>query len=297
MMQRENITLLHGDCLELMKDLLDNSIDLIVTDPPYFKVKGEFWDNQWSKPEIFLAWLDTVLDQFKRILKPNGSLYLFASSKMASRIERLVSERMRILNHIVWVKPNAGGAEKGAKAGTIRSYVPQTERIIFACHFNPLGDALRKAMKKSKLTSLELNRKAFERNTGLISLWLCNKESHGSCEPSCSDWVKAMQACGVNASESDYYSLARPFFNAMNFSDVWNYNPVRPYQGKHPCEKPLGIMEQCITSSSQVGSVVFDPFMGSGTTGVACVNTGRNFIGMELDASYFEIAKNRILNA
>ena len=76
-----------GDCIEIMRDMADNSVDLILTDPPYFKVKGEPWDNQWAKPTQFLAWLDTVLEQFQRILKPNGSLYLFASPKMAAQVD------------------------------------------------------------------------------------------------------------------------------------------------------------------------------------------------------------------
>ena len=64
----------HADCLDAMRDMASDSIDLILTDPPYFKVKDEPWDNQWAKPQQFLAWLDNVLAEFQRILKPNGSL-------------------------------------------------------------------------------------------------------------------------------------------------------------------------------------------------------------------------------
>ena len=62
----------------------------------------------------------------------------------------------------------------------------------------------------------------------------------------------------------------------------------------HPTEKPVSLMEYYITNSSNVGDTVLDPFMGSGSTGVACLNTNRNFIGMELDKNYFEIARKRI---
>jgi len=87
------IGLHHGDCLEVMAGFPDNSVDLVLTDPPYFKVKGDAWDNQWDKPGQFLAWLDTVVEQFARVLRPNGSLYLFASPQMAARVECLIGQR------------------------------------------------------------------------------------------------------------------------------------------------------------------------------------------------------------
>ena len=121
-----------GDCLEVMASMADNSIDAIVTDPPYFKVKGEEWDRQWDKPEAFLGWLDQVAEQWQRILRPNGSLYCFASPQMAARVEVLLGERFNVLNQIVWSKP-AGTHGKACKE-VLRQYFPQTERIIFAEH-------------------------------------------------------------------------------------------------------------------------------------------------------------------
>ncbi len=76
------LTLVHADCLNYLPKLPDNSVDLIVTDPPYFKVKRHAWDNQWSDVTEFLAWLDDVLLEFWRVLKPNGSMYLFCSSNL-----------------------------------------------------------------------------------------------------------------------------------------------------------------------------------------------------------------------
>ncbi|WP_282604978.1 DNA methyltransferase, partial [Vibrio crassostreae] len=80
-------TLIHADCLTYLKTLEDNSVDLILTDPPYFQVKRNAWDNQWPDVASFLAWLDEVLLEFWRILKPSGSLYLFCGSKLASDTE------------------------------------------------------------------------------------------------------------------------------------------------------------------------------------------------------------------
>ena len=99
-------TLIHGDCLKVMSRLEAGSVDLILTDPPYFKVKNEAWDRQWDKPAVFLEWMGGVLNEFYRILKPNGSLYIFASPQMSARVECKVAETFNVLNHIVWNKPS-----------------------------------------------------------------------------------------------------------------------------------------------------------------------------------------------
>ena len=74
-----NCQLYHGDCLAVLPTIPDNSIDLIATDPPYFQVKEDNWDNQWPDVKRYLAWFDNVLLHFFRILKPTGSFYLFCS--------------------------------------------------------------------------------------------------------------------------------------------------------------------------------------------------------------------------
>ncbi len=78
--------LILGDCLEVLPSIPDNSVNLVYTDPPYYKVKSEAWDRQWDKPDQFLSWLGEVLEEFQRVLAPNGSLYLFASPKMAAGV-------------------------------------------------------------------------------------------------------------------------------------------------------------------------------------------------------------------
>ncbi|MFS4070954.1 DNA methyltransferase, partial [Escherichia coli] len=76
-----SVDLINADCLHFIQSLPDDSIDLIVTDPPYFKVKPNGWDNQWKGDEDYLKWLDHCLAQFWRVLKPAGSLYLFCCQR------------------------------------------------------------------------------------------------------------------------------------------------------------------------------------------------------------------------
>jgi adenine-specific DNA-methyltransferase len=134
-----NATLYHGDCLEILPTLPPNSVDAVVTDPPYFKVKDSPWDRAWDKPEEFLQWLDTVLAEYHRILRPNGSLYLFSYPKLAVHIESTIGKRFNILNRIAWRKhdgtANEGGLWAKASKEAMRAFFPQKEEIIFAEHY------------------------------------------------------------------------------------------------------------------------------------------------------------------
>jgi len=128
------VSLFQGDCLDVLPTLPDNSVDLIVTDPPYFRVKKDAWDRQWNTPKLFLEWLDRVFAQFYRVLRPNGSLYVFASPQMAARVECLVAERFDVQNSLVWSKADAPTKVLMYGPDRFRHFVPKSERIIFAEH-------------------------------------------------------------------------------------------------------------------------------------------------------------------
>ncbi|WP_260294260.1 site-specific DNA-methyltransferase, partial [Proteus vulgaris] len=97
------------------------------------QVKSCSWDNQWENVTSYLSWLDEMLAEFWRVLKPNGSLYIFCGSKLASDTELLVRERFNILSHIVWAKPS--GLWRRVCKTDLRSFFPSTERILFAEHY------------------------------------------------------------------------------------------------------------------------------------------------------------------
>ena len=133
------ITLVNADSLEYLKTIPDNSIDLVATDPPYFQVKQNAWDNQWDNSAEFLAWLDEMLCEFWRILKPNGSIYLFCGHALSADTEILIRSRFNVLNNIVWTKPS--GPWNKARKSDLRKYFGSTERIIFAEHYGSEGYA------------------------------------------------------------------------------------------------------------------------------------------------------------
>jgi len=128
-----------ADSLHFIKTVPDASVDLICTDPPYFRVKENEWDRQWSSDAEYLSWLEAMVVEFRRILKPTGSLYMFCGHRLASDTEIMVRRHLNVLNHIVWAKPS-GTWGRHRKEG-FRQFFPSTERVIFADHYGERSTA------------------------------------------------------------------------------------------------------------------------------------------------------------
>lgn len=323
-------TVIHGDCLEAMKYIADNSIDLILTDPPYFRVKKDSWDRQWDKPEGFLNWLDSIAEQWQRILKPNGSLYCFASPKMAARVEVKLGERFNILSNIRWRK-EAGWHNKSTKE-ELRSYLAPQESIIFCEHYGADNIAKGEAGYGAKCDELRgfifeplrayldgerIKIGATRYEMGLIFATPPHGEALSNhfwragqfLLPQPDQYTKLQQAFpGYFLREYDdlrreyedlrreYEDLRRPFSVTADvpYTDVWTFPTVQAYKGKHPCEKPLEMIEHIIKASSRENQLVLDCFAGSGTTAIAAINTNRNYILMEKELEYIEVIRERI---
>lgn len=315
--------LINGDCLTEMAKLPARSVDLILTDPPYFKVKSDAWDRQWEKPAEFLKWLDAIAAEWQRILKPNGSLYCFASPQMAARVECQIMERFRVINHIVWSKPS--GIHRRQCKEELRSFFTSTERIIFAEHYGADNMAKGEAGYMAKCDELrgflfeplrsylvaERDRAGHTTKT-ICEALRCTTASHYFSK---SQWAlptekhyKSMRDL-FNKSGSyedlrkdyedlrkDYEDIRRPFSVSASvpYTDVWTFETVGAYKGKHPCEKPHKLLRHIIDASSRPGDVVLDCFLGSGSTGIACRELSRKFIGIELDPEYFRKASEAI---
>jgi site-specific DNA-methyltransferase (adenine-specific) len=312
-----------GDCLEVMRSLPANSVDLICTDPPYFKVKSAWWDRQWDSPKKFLEWLDSIAEQWQRILKPNGSLYCFASPKMSARVEVMLGERFNVVNRITWNKGDlpTGGRHTSACKETLRGFFPASESIIFCEHYGADNIAKGEAGYGAKCD--ELRGFVFEplrayldgerRRLGLSSTpfdellgtnALC-KKYFNTCQwqlPT-EDGYRAFQQAfpgyftrPYEELREQYEELRRPFSVTADvpYTDVWTFPTVSSYPGKHPCEKPSAMLEHIISASSRPGAVVLDCFAGSGSTLVAAKKLRRQWIGIEIDPHWVAIARQRL---
>ena len=212
-----SIELLQGDCLELMKDIPNKSVDMILTDIPYGVVNRS--DNglrnlNKGKADVFDLDMNEMLEEFYRVSR--GQIIVFCGKEQFSDIYEFFASQKGTTRPIVWHKSNPS---------------PMNGQYVY-------------------LSGVEL------------AVWFKPK--------------------------------GRKVFNAHCKNTVFKHsNGSRKF---HPTQKNIKLFEELVTDNTNENETVLDPFMGSGTTGVACKNLNRNFIGMELDEDYFKIAKERIEN-
>ena len=218
-----NVKLYNDDCLNVLKDIGDNSIDLVVTDPPYEVITGGRNGGVKGKPSGILTEnkqlmksipkADLWLSECFRVMKDGTHIYIMTNTLNLTNYLNIINDvGFKLHNLLVWNKNNTTPN---------RWYMKNCEYVIFA----------RKGFAKS--------------------------------------------------------------INNPSSQTVHNFDNIIGNK-QHPTEKPVELMKLYVGNSSQVGDTVLDPFMGSGSTGVACKELGRNFIGVELDKQYFDIATKRI---
>jgi DNA modification methylase len=238
------INLMQGDCLELMKDIPDVSVDMVLADPPYGTTACK-WDTVIDLPAMW--------EHLKRIVKPNGAIVMTAAQPFTSA---LVMSNPKMFRYCwVWGKTMASNFAL-AKKQPFKKH----EDI---CVFYQKQPTYRPQMESGK--SYTDRRALGARNASVGTDAGVNR--------------RPIQNIGTR-----YPSSIQRFSNGNNGN-------------VHPTQKPVALMEYLIKTYTNEGDTVLDFTMGSGSTGVACANTGRKFIGIELDPVYFEIARNRIEDA
>jgi len=311
------IEIYHGDCREVLPTLAP--CDLILADPPYFRVKDEEWDRAWKDAAAFLSWLGGCADDWRSALAANGSLMVFASPEMCCRVEGVISSRFNVLNVIRWYK-DAGWHKKTEKEA-LRAYLEPWEGIVFAeqvagdgwasgeagyaeaerlLHqrvYAPIGAHVRVKRERAGLERWQVDTACApsKKPTGLCYRW-----EEGACLPTAEQFVALCRLCGddrgYEALRVEYEALRRPFNLTpdVEWSDLWRFRPVGANNWKHPCEKPTALLGHAIRCTTKAGALVVDPFAGSGSTLVAAKSLGRCAVGIEKDERYCEIAAERL---
>ncbi|MFC6289109.1 DNA-methyltransferase [Levilactobacillus angrenensis] len=241
------IRLYQGDSLKLMKLMRSNSVDVIIADPPYFLSNDGFsnrggkkvsvnkgnWDKLSDEYENTEQFNSIFLTEAKRILKPDGTLWVFGSMHNIFEIGYLLKKfNYHILNNITWQKLNP------PPNLSCRMFTHSTETLIWA--------------KKSKKSYQFFN-----------------------------------------------YQLMRERNHGKQMTDVWSTPVIKQIEkrfGKHPTQKPLSLFIRMLEASTNSNMLIFDPFLGSGTTAVACQRLQRQCIGIDLFSEYLDIATRRIQN-
>ncbi len=230
------IRIKQGNCLELMKEIPDKSVDMILCDLPYGTTACK-WDT--------IIPFESLWEQYNRIIKDNGAIVLFSKQPFTTS---LISSNMKLFKYcLVWEKDNHDNPLMAKKR-----FLNITEDIcIFykkQCTYNPQG-----LIKINKITKRGRGESLSQKN---------------------SRKTEYLQ---------EYTNYPK---NILKFK--------RDLPNVHPTQKPVALMEYLIRTYTNENETVLDNCMGSGSTGIACQNTNRNFIGFELDEKYFEIAKERL---
>lgn len=229
-----------GDCLEVMKETPDNSVDMVLADPPYGTTACK-WDLAIP--------FEPMWDQLKRIIKPNGATVLFGTEPFSSHLR--ISNIKQYKYDWVYVKSQAQNF-LNAKKQPLRNNECISVFYQKQCTYNPI---------KTKGRPYSCTR--------------------GKSSDSVSGDKNIKNGGHLIVSNGDRYPLSV-------------IKKIISERGLHPTQKPVALMEYLIKTYTNQGDTVLDFTMGSGSTGIACQNLNREFIGIELDDKYFNIAEDRL---
>lgn len=237
------ISLLQGDCLELLPTLPDQSVDLVLADPPFGTTQCR-WD--------IIIPLDQMWSGLKRVIKPNGAIVLNSAQPFTTK---LIASNYDMFKHCWYWNKVLPRGHLNAKKMPLRVI----EELVIFYNKPPTYNPQKTVGHKRKVA-----------NT------VYTKTGDGK------------QVYGAENRNTFYDSTERYPTGLLEISTTNQHGKI------HPTEKPLALMEYFVKTYTNEGDTVLDFCMGSGTTGLACRNLNRNFIGIEKDPAYFNVAKNRI---
>jgi DNA modification methylase len=306
--------LMNGDCLELMKGIPDGSVDLIFTDPPYGTMSGMAasegishgmqgkteWDKALDPSEIYA--------ECNRVLRTNGALILFSQEPYTSKMITEAHGNLPFSYRMVWLKDHFANALIAKKAPV--SYFEDI--LVFFKKYDtlnqhPLRIYARKIMEHTQRNLKQINEDLGHRRAehffyeDSTQFGICTNATYSQIIDFYGlqhvEWLMSYEEIlEIDQQFSRQFSRQFNLAEGSKFkSNVLQYR--KDYDGHHPTQKPVALLDDVIRTYSAENNVVLDFTMGSGSTGVACVNTGRKFIGIEMDEGYFEIAQKRIAGA
>ncbi|MDI6788760.1 MAG: site-specific DNA-methyltransferase [Planctomycetota bacterium] len=241
-------TVFNEDCLKGLDRIPNNSVDLVVTDPPYCLGKDYGNNSDKLNPKEYLDWSKKWIDAVIPKIKDAGSLYVFLTWQYSPEIFSYIKTKLIMINEIIWDRrvPSMGGStRKFSSVHDNIGFFAKTKRYYF--NLDSVRIPYDEETKKARTRSIFVGKK----------------------------WLEV----------------------GYNPKDVWSVTRIHaqdPEREAHPTQKPLEIIERIIKASSPKGGIVLDPFMGTGTTAVACYKLNRNYIGFEVNSNYCKITEERL---
>jgi len=278
--------LILGDCLKEMKNIPNESIDAIITDPPYGVLKGHKIETNID--------IEKFMQEAFRVIKDDSCLVFFGlMPTITDWYLEAVKAGFKYKESITWVKRSPSSPFQKVTRQKEEIYIMEKGKAKYNIT-NERFEDLKMPLYLDGLYTIE----SLERYIGGLKYHI----KHGKSATR----KKTEKTNQIKSNDAIYNNMNGESFNApetMNISNVWSFMPENKvsygqecFNVKHPTVKPLAIMERLIELVTFDNQTIFDGYMGSGTTGVACKNLNRHFIGIEIYPEYFEIAKNRIEN-
>jgi len=247
-----------GDALQVLPTLTAGSAQVIVADPPYYRVLDEAWDNEWNSPEDYLQWTLRWARACKRVLRDDGLLYVFGQLGKREHIWlhtcSLLAREMQFHDMLIWDRAVGYNERRD-------SFTPQYEMIL----------ALRKSSDAKPYFDKDAVRTPYSEKQ--IAAYLGDKR------------YKDKRAREAHLRKGKY---------ATNILRVPSLKGASKEKVGHPSQKPLGLITQLLRASSREGDLVVDPFLGSGSTAEAAEINQRTWLGIERNPEYAQMAKRRI---
>lgn len=286
-----NVSIL-GDCIEILKTVPDNSIDLVIADPPYWKVIGEKWDYQWRTEKDYVDWSLKWITEVTRVLRYGGTFYCFGYFRtLALLIPHFQELGLELRQQILIDKGLRSVSGRATKRYKIFPNV--TESILFIIKDNKkfIKPFLKAHQKRMDLSSKQINEALGVKSNG-GGMWSIYTGKN-VCEqfPTEELWNKLSDILDFNL---PYKNVSQTFHAIMGLTDVWRDIDFYKEERFHPTQKPIKLIERLILASSNANDVVLDPFSGAGSTQLAAINTKRNYIAIEINEGYYNKAIQRI---
>lgn len=280
------------DCLLGMKNIPSESVDLVVADPPYWKVVGETWDYQWRTEEDYIHWSIKWISEVARILRKGGTFYCFGYFRMLVLIVPYLKQMgLELRQQIIIDKGMRSVSGRATK--NYKMFPNVTESILFIVKDNKqfIKPFLKERQLELGLSAKEINDALGVKSNG-GGMWSIYTGKN-VCEqfPTKETWDKLSHILQFNL---PYEKIAQTFNAQMGFTDVWTDIDFYKERRYHPTQKPLKLIQRLMLASSNENDLVLDPFSGTGSTQLAAINLNRHYLGFELDENYYNTAIQRI---